>query len=53
LISELFYIYNSNSFLKQINFDNHGIYEVGYGFIEKLNRNDFTLIDIGENICYI
>ena len=47
------YIYNSNSFLKQINFDNHGIYEVGYGFIEKLNRNDFTLIDIGENICYI
>ena len=47
------YNYNSISFLKQINFDNHGIYEVGYSFIENFNKYDFTLIDLGDYICYI
>ena len=45
--------YNSKSLLKQINFDNHGIYEVGYNFIEKVNRFEFNLIDLGDDIYYI
>ena len=47
------YNYNSIPFLKQINYDNHGIYEVGYSFFENLNKYDFTLIDLGDYICYI
>ena len=45
--------YNSKSLLKQINYDNHGIYEVGYNFIEKVNRFEFNLIDLGDDIYYI
>ena len=45
--------YDSISFLKQINFDNHGIYEVGYICMKKLDGLDFTLIDLDDNIYYI
>jgi len=45
--------YDSISFLKQINFDNHGIYEVGYIFIENIDKLNFTLIDLDDNIYYI
>ena len=53
LIFDCNFDYNSKSFLKQINFDNHGIYEVGYSFIEKVNRFEFNLIDLGDDIYYI
>ena len=43
----------NKSLLKQINFDNHGIYEVGYKFIEGLSIHNYALIDLDDNIYYI
>ena len=43
----------NKSFLKQINFDNHGIYEVGYKFIENFSAHNYALIDLDDNIYYI
>jgi len=45
--------YNSKYVLKQINFDDHGIFEIGYNFMGKINRLEINLIDLGNDIYYI